>query len=152
MVVSYSDEVAEHFGNFVRWRRAKLGMNKRRFAQKLGVDPKTVTNLERRASVVGTDDVTVARISEILEVPLEQIMADGAVSDVPQIPPELMNQLSAKADKEGVTVAQFIRAAVQALDSLPKLKRDVIIDGNRPGVFATLAAKKKKDDKGEGQD
>lgn len=72
--VRYSPKMSEHFGNFIRWKRARLGLNKREFAKKLGVDPKTITNLERREVPDGTDDVTIARIAEAFGVPEPEIL------------------------------------------------------------------------------
>lgn len=108
--------VMPHFGNFVRWRRAAAGLKKRDFAKALGVDAKTVTNIERRETPEGTDDITLARLADWLQTPVELLVTDWVrivetAADTVWVPlPRTdYDRIAARAAEDGYTdVARYI--------------------------------------------
>lgn len=124
------------FGEFVRWSRARKGLNKAQFAELLGVDAKTVTNIERRETSEGTGDVAIAKIAKLFGVSEESLLnwQPGVVTI--ELTTDIYTSIVERAEAEGHESVPSFLASVATSKTTRIKKRPGVGSGAKAGTHA----------------
>lgn len=103
-------------GRQIRWRRIAKGMSQETLGIAIGVSLQQIQKYEKGINRIGASRL--ARIAEVLEIPVASLFAPGDVSEIGSAPaymkPETLKLLSTRDGKQfSVAISKIKRASVR---------------------------------------
>jgi hypothetical protein len=113
-------------------------MNKGELATQVGVDPKTITNIERRRTPEGTDDVTLARLAAVFELSEEALLTAWQEEGFPENFVEKPEGGEPTKDFDHVLVGQALK---ESRGKVMDVIRRVALSYGKTNKLSTLAVR-----------